>query len=68
MTPEQLDTAKEYQAHHAEKFGYDNVEFHLGLIVNLDEIESLEDNSVDIIISNCVSGQTMLYSRIKREE
>jgi len=54
MTPEQLDTAKEYQAHHAKEFGYDNVEFHLGLIENLDEIESLEDNSVDIIISNCV--------------
>jgi len=54
MTEEQLDTAKKYQAHHAEAFGYDNVEFHLGLIENLDEIESLQDNSVDIIISNCV--------------
>jgi len=54
MTPEQLNTAKEYQSYHTEKFGYDNVEFHLGLIENLDEITSLKDNSVDIIISNCV--------------
>jgi len=54
MTEEQLDTAREYQSYHAEKFGYDNVEFHLGLIEKLDEIDSLEDGSVDIIISNCV--------------
>mmetsp|Transcript_1479 Transcript_1479/g.2124 ORF Transcript_1479/g.2124 Transcript_1479/m.2124 type:complete len:418 (+) Transcript_1479:38-1291(+) len=54
MTPEQLKVAKETQSYHAEKFGYDNVEFHLGLIEKLDEIESLEDNSVDVIISNCV--------------
>ena len=54
MTEEQISVAKEYQAHHAEKFGFDNVEFHKGLIENLDAIESLEDNSVDIIISNCV--------------
>eukprot|EP00956_Cyclotella_meneghiniana_P021848 scaffold40463_cov76-Cyclotella_meneghiniana.AAC.2 len=54
MTPEQLDVAKETQSWHAEKFGYDNVEFHLGLIEKLDEIPSLKDRSVDIIISNCV--------------
>mmetsp|Transcript_11320 Transcript_11320/g.21190 ORF Transcript_11320/g.21190 Transcript_11320/m.21190 type:complete len:421 (+) Transcript_11320:94-1356(+) len=54
MTKEQLDTAREYQGYHAEKFGYDNVEFHEGLIEKLDEIESLKDGSVDVIISNCV--------------
>jgi len=54
MTPEQLDVAKDTQAWHAEKFGFDNVEFHLGLIEKLDEIEGLVDNSVDVIISNCV--------------
>lgn len=59
MTSEQLDTAKEYQGYHVDKFGYDNVEFHLGLIENLDEIESLADDSVDIIISNCVSMYDM---------
>ena len=54
MTPEQLKVAKEYQSYHAEKFGFDNVEFHEGLIEKLDEISSLTDNSVDVIISNCV--------------
>ncbi|HOW60262.1 MAG TPA: arsenite methyltransferase [Candidatus Moranbacteria bacterium] len=46
MVPEMVDKAKA----NSEKYGYENVEFKLG------EIESLpvEDNSVDIIISNCV--------------
>lgn len=54
MTPEQLEVAKKYQSYHAEKFGFDNVEFHEGLIEKLDDISSLTDNSVDVIISNCV--------------
>lgn len=54
MTEEQLATAREFQSYHAEKFGFDNVEFHNGLIEKLDAIESLKDGSVDIIISNCV--------------
>ena len=54
MTPEQLDVAKDRQAYHAERFGYENVEFHLGKIEELDKIKELEDNSVDAIISNCV--------------
>eukprot|EP01083_Nonionella_stella_P080013 219641_1 len=54
MTPEQLKVAKETQSYHADKFGYDNVEFHLGLIEKLDDIPDLKDGSVDIIISNCV--------------
>jgi len=46
MVPEMVEKAKA----NGEKYGYQNVEFKLG------EIESLpvEDNSVDIIISNCV--------------
>eukprot|EP00577_Skeletonema_sp_RCC1716_P011386 CAMPEP_0113379574 /NCGR_PEP_ID=MMETSP0013_2-20120614/4299_1 /TAXON_ID=2843 ORGANISM="Skeletonema costatum, Strain 1716" /NCGR_SAMPLE_ID=MMETSP0013_2 /ASSEMBLY_ACC=CAM_ASM_000158 /LENGTH=420 /DNA_ID=CAMNT_0000261859 /DNA_START=67 /DNA_END=1329 /DNA_ORIENTATION=- /assembly_acc=CAM_ASM_000158 len=54
MTAEQLKVAKETQAYHADKFGFDNVEFHEGLIEKLDDIDSLTDGSVDIIISNCV--------------
>lgn len=54
MTDEQLEVAKKHQSFHAEKFGYDNVRFEKGLIEELDKIEALEDNSVDIIISNCV--------------
>lgn len=46
MTPEMIEKARE----NAEKGGYQNVEFRLG------EIESLPaaDNSIDVIISNCV--------------
>ncbi|MDD5127326.1 MAG: arsenite methyltransferase [Dehalococcoidales bacterium] len=46
MTPEMLDQARE----NARKGGYQNVEFRLGEIENL----PVADNSVDIIISNCV--------------
>ena len=53
MTPEQLDIAKEYQAYHAEKFGYDNVTFLQGYIEKLDEL-GLEAGSFDVIVSNCV--------------
>jgi SAM-dependent methyltransferase len=54
LTEEQLAVANRTRPYHAEKFGYDNVEFYHGLIENLDAIDSLTDGSVDIIISNCV--------------
>jgi len=55
MTDEQLDVANRHIGYHMEKFGYDrpNIEFKKGLIEKLDELE-LEDNSFDIVISNCV--------------
>ncbi len=46
MTDEMLDKARE----NATKGGYDNVEFRKGDIENL----PVEENSIDIIISNCV--------------
>ena len=46
MTPEMLAKARE----NAEKIGYANVEFRLGEIEHL----PVADNSVDVIISNCV--------------
>lgn len=46
MTEEMLDTARSNQA----KLGIENVEFRLGEIENLPII----DNTVDVIISNCV--------------
>jgi arsenite methyltransferase len=46
MTPEMIEKAKK----NAENYGYKNVEFRLGEIENL----PVENNSVDIIISNCV--------------
>lgn len=55
MTDEQLDVARRHQAFHREAFGYehDNVRFLQGYIERLDELE-LEENSFDVIVSNCV--------------
>jgi SAM-dependent methyltransferase len=50
MTEEMVQTAVK----NAEKGGYNNVEFKLGEIEDL----PLEDNSVDLIISNCVINLT----------
>lgn len=46
MTPEMIDKARE----NAQKGNYDNVEFRLGEIEHL----PVADNTVDVIISNCV--------------
>jgi arsenite methyltransferase len=59
MTPEMLERARE----NARRGGYNNVEFRLG------EIESLPtaDNSVDVIISNCVINLSPEKNRVFRE-
>lgn len=59
MTPEMVDRARD----NARKNGYTNVEFRLG------EIESLPvaDNSVDVIISNCVINLSPEKNRVFRE-
>jgi len=54
MTKEQLSAAQEYQDYHSEKFGYSNTEFVKGYLESLDEIESLEKGSFDVVVSNCV--------------
>jgi len=59
MTPEMLDKARE----NAEKGNYDNVEFRLGEIENL----PVADNSVDVVISNCVINLTPDKGRVFRE-
>lgn len=55
MTEEQLAVAETHLEWHRERFGYarSNVEFKLGHIEQLDQL-GLEDNSFDIIVSNCV--------------
>jgi len=53
MTAEQLKVAKDTQAWHTSKFGYENTEFILGYIEKLDQL-NIEAGSVDVIISNCV--------------
>jgi arsenite methyltransferase len=53
MTENQLATAKETLPWHMEKFGYTspNTSFHLG---NIEDLNFIETNSVDVVISNCV--------------
>ena len=55
MTDGQLDVANKYIDFHTETFGYErsNVRFIKGNIEKLDEL-NLEEESFDIIISNCV--------------
>jgi ubiquinone/menaquinone biosynthesis C-methylase UbiE len=59
MTPEMLDKARA----NAEKGNYTNVEFRLGEIENL----PVADNSVDVIISNCVINLAPNKKRVFEE-
>lgn len=59
MTPEMLDKARE----NAAKGHYNNVEFRLGEIENL----PAADNSVDVIISNCVINLSPDKPRVFQE-
>lgn len=59
MTPEMIEKAKR----NARKGKYKNVEFRLGEIENL----PIEDNSIDIVISNCVINLSQNKERVFRE-
>ncbi len=68
MTDEQLDVANRHIEYHRKKFGYaaSNVEFKKGYIECLDEL-GFEDNSFDIIISNCVINLSPDKKAVLRE-
>jgi SAM-dependent methyltransferase len=59
MTPEMITKARE----NAQKGSYTNVEFRLGEIEHL----PVEDNSVDVIISNCVINLSIDKAQVFRE-
>jgi arsenite methyltransferase len=59
MTPEMLDKARE----NLRKGKYDNVEFRLGEIENL----PVADNTVNVIISNCVINLSLDKPRVFKE-
>ncbi len=59
MTPDMLDRARE----NAKKGNYSNVEFRLGEIENI----PAGDNSVDVVISNCVINLAPDKSRVFKE-
>ena len=68
MTDEQLEVANRHIDWHRDKFGYEksNVEFRKGYIEELDKL-GLEDNSFDIIISNCVINLSPDKEAVLRE-
>ncbi|WP_136805211.1 arsenosugar biosynthesis radical SAM (seleno)protein ArsS [Desulfosediminicola flagellatus] len=53
MTPEQLEVARKHQQWHAQRHGYSrpNTKIIKGFI---EDLSAIEDNSVDIVVSNCV--------------
>ncbi|MEO5559025.1 MAG: methyltransferase domain-containing protein [Dokdonella sp.] len=55
MTAQQLEVAERHSAFHAKAFGHahSNVEFHLGDLADLAAL-GIADNSVDVVVSNCV--------------
>jgi SAM-dependent methyltransferase len=53
MTDEQLTIAEDWRGHHAEAFGFANVEFRKGFIERLDQLD-LTPGSFDVVVSNCV--------------
>lgn len=66
MTEEQLDVARRHLDYHAERFGYANVQFHHGYIEQLDTLD-LADNSIDVIVSNCVINLSPDKDAVLRE-
>ncbi|MBL3590077.1 MAG: methyltransferase domain-containing protein [gamma proteobacterium endosymbiont of Lamellibrachia anaximandri] len=68
MTDEQLEVADRHIEWHRDRFGYaeSNVEFRKGYIEKLDEL-GLEENSFDIIVSNCVINLSPDKEAVLRE-
>ncbi len=59
MTPQMIDKARK----NAKEGGYENVEFRLGEIENM----PIADNSVDLIVSNCVINLSVDKSKVFQE-
>lgn len=68
MTDNQLSVARKYIGYHMDKFGFSepNVEFHKSYIEDLKTI-GIEDNSVDVVISNCVINLSPNKEEVFRE-
>jgi len=71
MTETQLEVARKYVPFHTSLWGYEtpNVEFKRGFIENLEGLTGggLSDNSVDLIISNCVINLSSNKEQVFRE-
>jgi len=68
MTPEQIEVAKKYQDEQRERFGFksSNVRLLQGYIEDLKSL-GIEDNSVDVVISNCVINLSPAKEQVFKE-
>ena len=68
MTTEQIEVAKKYQEEQRERFdfGSSNVKFLQGYIEDLGSL-GIEDNSVDVVISNCVINLSPAKEQVFKE-
>ena len=68
MTTEQLEIATRFIEEHRKRFGYEtsNVRFLQGYIEDLRSI-GIEDNSVDVVISNCVINLSPAKEEVFKE-
>jgi ubiquinone/menaquinone biosynthesis C-methylase UbiE len=64
MNEDQLAVARKYQPEIAEKWGFDNVEFVQGYI---EDLSTIADSSVDVVISNCVINLSPMKEQVFRE-
>jgi ubiquinone/menaquinone biosynthesis C-methylase UbiE len=68
MTTEQIEIAKKYQDEQRERFGFksSNVKLLQGYIEDLRSL-GIEDNSVDVVISNCVINLSPAKEQVFKE-
>jgi len=68
MTTEQIEVAKKYQEEQRERFGFNtsNVRLIQGYIEDLKSL-GIEDNSVDVVISNCVINLSPAKEQVFKE-
>ena len=68
MTTEQIETAKKYLEEQRERFGFQtsNVSFYQGYIEDLKSL-GIEDNSIDVVISNCVINLSPAKEQVFKE-
>ena len=66
MTPSQLEFAKKFEKAQMERFGFEesNVEFVEGFI---EDMEMIADESVDVVISNCVVNLSPFKKQLFKE-
>ena len=68
MTTEQIEVARKYQDEQRERFGYksSNVKLFQGYIEDLKSL-GINDNSVDVVISNCVINLSPAKEQVFKE-